>query len=322
MTSIPILLSLALYASALGVGLASCLGFLGRLHWRFELFTHFRLQYAALSAFFAVALLLSGQPAGFYFSLGVTLFNLATILPFYLHRQTVHQPDAKYRILTANILGPNRNYEQISNMLASANPDLALLVEFDDHHQQGLQPIMQSFAHTHYLPRKDNFGLALLSRLPLTSTQIVFLTGDDSPVLVARLELDGKPLTVIGVHPPPPKSQHMTKSRDRQILALAHFAAQQDGEVLLLGDLNTSTWSYAFQDLLRHSGLRNSRLGFGIKPTWPEQMPLMRIPIDHILHSPGIQICHLHTGPFSGSDHCPVVVDFSILTNSDLDKSD
>jgi endonuclease/exonuclease/phosphatase (EEP) superfamily protein YafD len=316
MTYLLTLLTLALVGLAVGVGLATLLGFLGRLWWRFELFSHFRVQYAALAAIGALGLLLTGQMAGFFFSLAVSFLNLVFIVPFYLRKKRKQQFSQPYRILTANILGWNRQYEQISELLASVKPDLALLVEFDYHHQQGLQAIMQSYAHTYSLARDDNFGLALLSRLPLISTNIILLDEGDSPALVARLEVDGKPLTVIGAHPPPPKSNFLTRSRDRQILSLARFAAQQEGEVILLGDFNTSPWSYAFRDLLRHSRLCDSRRGFGVQPTWPDRLPLMRIPIDHILHSPGVQVSDLHTGPFSGSDHRPVMVDFSMQTDS------
>ena len=36
------------------------------------------------------------------------------------------------------------------------------------------------------------------------------------------------------------------------------------------------------------------------------------IPIDHCLHSPGIQIVRKEIGPAVGSDHYPVVVEFAL----------
>lgn len=306
------ILNYFLYALAAGIGLASLFGFLGRLWWRFELFSHFRVQYAALAFICAICLALLRQPAGCYFSLGVGFLNLTLLLPFYLRKKPAGKPTTTFRILTANILGWNSQYKQISSMLEKANPDLVLLVEFAPHHQEGLMSTLSGYAHTYFLPRNDNFGLALLSRLPLTSTEFVCLTEDDRYALVARIEMDDRQLTIIGAHPQPPKSRHKTSSRDRLILALARLVAQQSGEVILLGDLNTTPWSYTFGDLLRVSGLVDSRSGFGVQPTWPDKLPLMRIPIDHVLHSPGIQVHQLATGPFSGSDHRPVMVDFSM----------
>jgi len=306
------IISLSLSLIATGLAIASLLGYLGRFWWRFELFNHFRVQYLVLAVICGLGLLLARQLAGFFLCIVVSLINLVLILPLYQHPHSKSRPAPTFRILTANILGPNEEYEQISHMLEEAKPDLALLVEFTHHHQDGLKTALQGFPHTHFLPHEDNYGLALLSRLPMTSTEISFLNEDDIPVLVAHLELDGHLLTIIGTHTPPPKSQELTDLRDQQVLALALFAAKQEGEVILLGDLNTTSWSYTFKDLLRESGLRDSRSGFGIQPTWPENMPLMRVPIDHVLHSPGIHISHRCTGPFSGSDHRPVIVDFCL----------
>ena len=312
MTSFSDILTLLLYLGAAGLGIATLLGFLGRTWWVFELFSHFRVQYAALAVICAAALLLTGQPLGFWLCLGIYLLNLVLLLPLYLRTSRTAQPGANYRILTANILGHNGLYGPITLMLQGADADLALLVEYRHHHHQALHAIRQTYPEGHFLPRSDNYGLALLSRLPFLSAEITCLNEDQVPVLVARLELEGRPLTIIGSHPPPPKSQAMTDMRDRHILALARFAAEQPGEAILLGDFNTTPWSYAFSDLRRESKLRHSQSGFGLQTTWPDHLPPLRIPIDHILHSPGLRVTRHRTGPFSGSDHRPVIVDFCL----------
>jgi endonuclease/exonuclease/phosphatase (EEP) superfamily protein YafD len=303
--------------AAAGIALSTLFGFLGRLRWYFELFSHFRVQYAALGSLCAVGFLLAGQYIGFFFSLGVSLLNLALILPLYRRPRRTALPDHTYRLLTANILGSNGNYDQIARMLAEEKPDLALLVEYDQHHHHGLSEAVSHFPYTVLLPRKDNYGIALLSQIPFITSEVA-LNGDRTPVLVAKLELEGRSLTVIGCHPKPPKKQAMTVIRDRQILELAQLSIEQPGEVFLLGDMNTTSWSYTFRDLLRASHLLDSRRGFGIQPTWPAHLPLMSIPIDHILHTPGIHITHRFTRPLYGSDHRPVVTEFCLLKDYSL----
>jgi endonuclease/exonuclease/phosphatase (EEP) superfamily protein YafD len=81
---------------------------------------------------------------------------------------------------------------------------------------------------------------------------------------------------------------------------------------MVLGDLNLSPWSPYFGDLLSSAGLRDSREGFGIQASWPTAVPLLRVPIDHVLYSPEVVINHRQIGPDVGSDHLPVVVDFSL----------
>jgi endonuclease/exonuclease/phosphatase (EEP) superfamily protein YafD len=305
MDYLPLLLALL----AVGIAVASLIGYLGRFWWGFELFTHFRLQYAGLAAICALGFLLLGELAGFFISTGIALFNLAFIYPLYRRESNPASPERTYRILTANILGKNGQHQKIVQMVKDANPDFVLLLEYDHRHHESMSHDQLDYPHKQFLPQDDNYGLAFFSRLPVSS-EIVYLNQDIVPALVARLELDGQLLTIIGTHPPPPRGQKKTALRDHQMAALARFASQQNGEIILLGDLNTTSWSYVFQDLLRDSKLLDSREGFGLQPTWPSNLPLMRIPIDHVLHSQGIQISNRSTGPFSGSDHRPVIVDF------------
>jgi endonuclease/exonuclease/phosphatase (EEP) superfamily protein YafD len=86
----------------------------------------------------------------------------------------------------------------------------------------------------------------------------------------------------------------------------------QKNPVLLIGDLNVSPWSSYFARLLKDSGLKNSMKGFGFQPSWPAGNRFLRIPIDQILYSPQITIHHRTVGADIGSDHLPVIVDFSL----------
>ena len=81
-----------------------------------------------------------------------------------------------------------------------------------------------------------------------------------------------------------------------------------------MGDLNTTSWSPFFSDLIEESGLRDSRKGFGIQTTWPDGLFLLRIPIDHCLVSKDISVLDRRVGPSIGSDHFPVTVDL-VLTS-------
>ena len=82
--------------------------------------------------------------------------------------------------------------------------------------------------------------------------------------------------------------------------------------VLLLGDMNLTPWSPAFADLLQQTGLRDGRLGFGLLPTWPARWGVLGIPIDHALISPAVTIHQMEIGRDVGSDHRPLVIEFSV----------
>jgi hypothetical protein len=84
------------------------------------------------------------------------------------------------------------------------------------------------------------------------------------------------------------------------------------GRVLLVGDLNMTSWSPFFSDLIQTSGLRDSRKGFGMQNSWPANRRLLMIPIDHILVSEGVKVLSRRIGQFNGSDHYPILLDFSL----------
>jgi len=81
-----------------------------------------------------------------------------------------------------------------------------------------------------------------------------------------------------------------------------------------MGDLNATPWSPYYRQLLKGSGLRNTRQGFGILPTWPSWSLLdgLRIPIDHCLVSSTIEVIDIKTAQIKGSDHLSLVIDIAV----------
>ena len=102
------------------------------------------------------------------------------------------------------------------------------------------------------------------------------------------------------------------KIRVRHFEELVQLISNQPDVVLVLGDLNMTFRSSLFQWFLRESGLRDSRRGFGWQATWPVAVPLLATPIDHGLVSHEINVLNRELGPNVGSDHFPVILEFSI----------
>ena len=94
--------------------------------------------------------------------------------------------------------------------------------------------------------------------------------------------------------------------------ALAKEIRTGDGpRTILAGDLNCTPWSYWFRRLLRESQLSNSAHGRGLNITWtPLRIAVCGLPIDHVLVGSEIRVSRRFVGPYLGSDHRPVVVDF------------
>jgi endonuclease/exonuclease/phosphatase (EEP) superfamily protein YafD len=308
-----VFISLFLTFAAAGISLCTVFGFLGRWWWRFDLFSHFRTQYAVLLGMAILALIVQRE----WLLAGVfSLFegiNLWLIAPFYWP----HPPavEAKtHRLLLANVLQENQDYAKVLAAVEQTQPDFVALIETGEHWIEALAPLKQILPHfIHEFWGEENYDIALFSRIPPVSLEIQRFGPTGIPTIIGRFTLDDRLLTLIVTHPAPPKTRRETEARNAQLASLAEFAANQPGMLILAGDLNITSWSPFFAPLLQRGGLHDSRLGRGIQPSWPVNSPLLRIPIDHILVSPGIQVQRRFLGPATGSDHCPVIMDFLLL---------
>lgn len=295
----------------LGVGVASLLGFLGRLDWTLDLFSHFRVQYLALHLLALLVALGMRRPRSAWLAGGFVIFHLWFIFPFYLPKPTVSPTGPVYRLLSANVLRDNTEYERVLDLIQTTNPDLILLQEINQTWLDALTPLA-NYPYQITFPRDDYFGYAFFSKYPILQSQNYHLQ-EGYYALIAEVQLDGQTLTFIGTHPPPPNWEGSAQRRNAQLKTIITLADQQPGNVMVAGDMNITSWSPFFADAFANSPLIDSRLGFGLQPSWPMDRPFfLHIPIDHVFTTASITVLHRETGPKIGSDHLPVILDFTI----------
>ncbi|MFQ5658403.1 MAG: endonuclease/exonuclease/phosphatase family protein, partial [Candidatus Methylomirabilales bacterium] len=240
------------------------------------------------------------------------LINLSLIIPFYIGSPTVYAAGRTHRALLFNVNTINQSHKEVGAFIHSQRPDFMVLVEVGRTLGSALQKTRGAYPFSASVLREDGFGIALISRIPFENAEIVSIGEREVPSVIARFEIDGQPLTVIGIHAHSPVSQTHWRYRNSELADLTQVASSQKGHVMILGDLNTTSWSPFFRDLLRKTGLRDSRNGFGVQPTWPTVFPPLWIPIDHCLLSSGVVVHNRRIESSIGSDHYPVVVDFSV----------
>lgn len=203
-------------------------------------------------------------------------------------------------IASANVHFDNQNVAPLARWLAQEQPDLVVVLEVAPIYAQGLMAL-DDYPHRHIVPQDNPFGIAVLSRHPLSGVRTV-RDADGIPHIEALLTWQGRQIRLIAVHPMPPISAAFAASRDRQLAAWATSADRQP--TLLAGDLNATPWSSAFNGLDK-LGLRRAT---GLAPTWPFALQaLSGIPIDHVLASHHWQRIDSARGPDLGSDHAPVL---------------
>ncbi len=303
--------------------LCSLLGFGGGFWWLLDLAAHFRLQYLLV----AVVLLLWSawrrQKLAIWLAAACLLLNLVWVLPLYFKvrplaaSQAASQAESQaekqsLRILLANVHTSNPDKQRLLELVHKEDPDLLALQEIDTAWVTALQPLSAAYPHQLVRPRSDNFGIGLWSKRPLAAAELRFWGEAIIPSIQARLLLQGKTWNLLLTHPLPPLGASNTGWRDGQLAELAKVARDLGPRTLLLGDLNTSMYAGVFKNLVRDSGLLDSSQGFGPQPSWPAGLPwLLRIPIDHCLHSPDLQVLRRSLGPDIGSDHLPVLLELS-----------
>lgn len=281
--------------------------YLGRWHWAFELTTHFVVQATALAGL-ATLLLLVRRHWRFSLIAGLlTVVNAAEWVPFYsLKSLTSFASDhTKLEVVSVNVYSRNRHSADLHRWLKETRADVIFLSEVDSWWADQIGSWKEDWPHQILDPHEDNFGLALISRHPIIDTHLFQLDGLN-PAVDCRIQTPGGDWTIVGLHPFPPIGRAYSALRNQQLTSAAKHIATLPKPRVVLGDLNSTSCSPLFQDFQAATGLVDSREGFGWQPTWPAGNSLLRIPIDHCLVEPGVQVLDRHVGPDIGSDHLPV----------------
>ncbi len=302
-------------ASVIGIGLllASLLGFMGRTFWFFDLFSHFRVQYMQVCLILIGIALWRRQNKRAVALILLACLNYAFVLPLYVGSPAL-PTEKPIRAMLMNLNAANGNTKQVLNAIRTADPDLLLLEEATPKWAAALAVLNEDYPHHIAEPQDGCFGIMLLSKVPLAHEKIVTIGDSGVPSIVTDVHFQQGTISLIGTHPLPPMGAEYSKRRDMQLIELPYTVMNQKHPVLLIGDLNVSPFSYWFRRVVSESGLKNSMKGFGFQPSWPSGNRFLRIPLDHVLHSPEIIIHNRVIGGDVGSDHFPVIVDFSITS--------
>lgn len=289
-----------------------------------ELTTHFRLQYTWISFACIIALCIFRAWKIVPLAVSCALFNLFFIFPYYYPSPPHPKNDssaADLRLMLANVQGNNTDYASLIEAVKSADPDVAVLQETTGKWLDNIQPLNADYPYSKFVPRGGGSGLAVLSRYPLESAEILTLDASTHPALFCRINLDSTTLSVFTMHPPTPMRRDKFDYRNGQFRQAAAILKTTPEPKLIIGDLNTTVWSPYFAELLKDSGLRDARLGNGLYPSWNAILPpFLGIPIDHCLISEKIEVERIATNGYFGSDHRPLLVNLRI--EKQLDRTD
>jgi len=292
----------------------SILGFFGDQHFFLDLFSNFRLSYAAaLAAGLILAIISKSRWLARAWAIGF-IVNALPIVPFFISSGFEPSSDSTaLRIMFVNVLRKNPDKQSVLEAIAKNDPDVVVAVEIDSVWGEALSTGLHSkWPYEKISERSDNFGIAIFSRHPLNQITVFESPGNYVPSIRAEIQISAKKTVIYGTHPFPPMSQFTHDGWQLHMVDLASRIEKETSPVILVGDFNSTPWSANYRWFMKRTGLVDSQKGFGPQSSWPTELPYLGIPIDHVVTSQGIFTRNRQIGRHNGSDHRPVIADLMI----------
>jgi len=181
-----------------GLFAATFAGWCGRWHWIAELAGHFSWYWFGIAmAGFAVAVVAGRRRTGIALAAAMVL-NAWPLVPYWLPAaapplgtaaRAAADADAAapagVSIVSLNLLASNRDTGRVVAYLRDRRADLVALLEVDDFWAEAIAGLADLYPHRFVVPRNDNFGIALLSRLPLDAVREAEFGAAGVPTIVA-----------------------------------------------------------------------------------------------------------------------------------------
>ncbi len=220
------------------------------------------------------------------------------------------EDQAVLRVITYNVLGSNRNYDATVDFLRRQAADVVLLNEVHGPWFRALAALTDVYPYTLDCSGIRWCNLAVLSRLPLGDTY-VGRPGSYAPQMAdVTVRALGRDVRLLGTHLVHGLVPGGFARQGLEVQRVADRVNLRRMPTVLAGDFNMSPWAPRLQAMADRAGLTVTPSLFG---TWPAGLPMpARIPIDHVLVSPDLQVTDRRLGPALGSDHRPVIATIAL----------
>ena len=318
----PHVITLAALAALLALALMLLAGYFGAHSSALDAFSHFRVHLALAAALLSLALLASRFRLTAASVLVFAVACLATLpasvlglaAPVQAGPADAAQPT--YRLLQMNLRFNNPTPEKVLSLIGATQPDIITFEETSGMWEDKLSLI--AHAYPYHVSCGDVFGAAILSRRP-------FAEGSEpgchssGTLATAKVDLGGVTVDVAAVHLGWPWPRRQV----RQIDSLSAPLAALGEDAIMAGDCNAAAWSAAVRRLA-------GKGGFSIMPsvgaTWmwrrlPDALRFMGLPIDQVFAKGGVTLLSARKLAPAGSDHLPILVEFSVRPKKPQDEA-
>ncbi len=292
---------------------ATLLSLLPVRSWPLEILASFRIQILTVCLFaMGTALLLRVR---YQVVIGITLIALHTgaLYPMFVRadRDTDPIDTGSIEVLTLNLEWTNRSSDEILETIAGIDADIVTVQEVDIWWRMKLATLIDQYPFQSFDPLSTKPGVAVLAKKQATEEKWIPLHG--RPYVSLLFEDDeGREFRFAAIHTLPPRSPLLYRARNRQIDDAALQLSHEWIPTIMAGDFNTTPWSPVLSQFQATTSYISVRTGRGTFPTWPSWNPMLRVPIDHIFHSPEFRVDRVNRVPLFHSDHIGLVARLSL----------
>jgi len=228
------------------------------------------------------------------------------------------------KLMTHNVFGLNTDMKRMAAAIFSEDPDIVALQEFFPEQTPLDALIRPRYPYTVRCKGGKRANIALYSKMPfdneMGATDCPQTEGEQRTAhIVAAFALaNGTHFSVLTTHfdwPLPVERQQ------DELRTIEDVIAGISGPLIVVGDFNSTPWSYAMKGFEAATALRRETrvpLTYPMMITVPSRISrdnLLRtlpfLPLDQVFER-GIAVHELHVGAPTGSDHLPVFFRFSV----------
>lgn len=314
------------FIAMLACSVALVAGFFGFLHPAFDSFAHFRVHLAVLMALCALPLLATSfrlQAAVALLFAVAAFVTTSNTLPRLWQVQAAYEAtpgdQMVYRLLQMNLRFDNPTPKKVLSLIGRTNPDVITLDEVSGMWTTELGYITSAYPYRILCPYPNGvFGVALLSRRPFAAGTEPFCERRGA-MAIAKVDFGGIGVDVAAIH----LSWPWPREQAWQIGELSEPLASLGETAIMAGDCNAAPWSAAVR---RVASLGQLTVMPSAGPTWiyiklPDFLRrFVGLPIDQVFSKGAVIIHSAARLEDTGSDHLPVLVEFSL--RSDGQKPD
>jgi len=229
------------------------------------------------------------------------------------------------KVMTHNVFGLNYDMARVARVIAAEQPDIVALQEYFPEQTKLDGMLKPTYPYSARCQGGKRANIALYSKIPFDREMPAGDCPDDAygaqrtAHIIAGFTLsDGAHFSVMTTHMdwPFPIERQLTEFQSAEISIKA-----VQGPLIVVGDFNSTPWSYAMKAFERDSGLKREThavITYPLALTVPQRISrdgLLRtlpfLPLDQVFQR-GVTVSELHPAAPTGSDHLPVVFSFSV----------